>query len=198
MRHLSSRIVYTPLIERAVAFAIQVHEIDQQQKRKSKDIPYIVHPLLVGMILSLAEASEDVIVAGILHDTIEDSISEKKISREVLAKQFGENVANLVVSVSELQKDLLWKERKREALERVATFSCDALLIKSADIVSNATELLDDYGNERERIFSRFNGPKDKVIAHYISMIGAISERWKENPFFEDLEKLSGKLGLLL
>ena len=42
--------VYTDLIREAVSFAIKTHEIDQKQLRKGKDIPYITHPLTVGII----------------------------------------------------------------------------------------------------------------------------------------------------
>src|SRR3989344_784375 len=90
--------LFSSKIQIAITFAIKVHEIDRKQKRKGKDIPYITHPLTVGLILARAGASEDVVVAGILHDAIEDSIREKKVSREMIAGLFGENVAELVDS----------------------------------------------------------------------------------------------------
>ncbi len=69
--------IYTQKIQHAIRFAIKTHEGYQKQKRKGKDVPYITHPLTVGLILAKAGANEDVIIAGILHDTIEDSIEEK-------------------------------------------------------------------------------------------------------------------------
>ncbi len=129
--------IYTNKIQKAIRFSVKTHEVYQKQKRKGKDVPYIVHPLTVGLILASAGASEDVIAAGILHDTIEDSIAEKKVTQEMLAERFGDHVAGLVVSVSEMRKDLSWEERKHEAFEHIATFSHDSLLVKSADLISN-------------------------------------------------------------
>jgi (p)ppGpp synthase/HD superfamily hydrolase len=62
--------IFTPKSKKAIRFATKTHEIYQKQKRKGKDIPYITHPLAVGLILARANASEDVVVAGIVHDTI--------------------------------------------------------------------------------------------------------------------------------
>ncbi|MBV6479591.1 MAG: hypothetical protein HGGPFJEG_02377 [Ignavibacteria bacterium] len=78
---------YSDKISSAIKFAIETHDIDQKQKRKGKDIAYITHPLTVGIILSRAGADEDTISAGILHDTIEDSIAEKKVTRDILEKR---------------------------------------------------------------------------------------------------------------
>src|ERR1019366_6852470 len=97
--------IFSLRIKSAIQLSIQVHELDQKQKRKGKDIPYITHPLTVGIILARAGASEDVIIAGILHDTIEDSIPEKKVSYGMIAENFGENVAELVESVTEPAKN---------------------------------------------------------------------------------------------
>lgn len=182
--------IYTTLIKKAISFAIQVHEIDQKQKRKGKDIAYIVHPLSVGLILAQSGASEEVVAAGILHDTIEDSITEKKVTKEMLTERFGENVAELVASVTEFSKELPWEVRKQEALEHIKNFSHDSLLIKSADILSNASELLDDYEKNGELIFTRFNAPKEKIIENYFRTITAILDRWAENQLADDLKQI--------
>ena len=79
-------------IQTAIKFAIKTHEVYQQQKRKGKDIAYITHPLTVGIILAKIDSSDDVIIAGILHDTTEDSIPEKKVTKNMIAKRFGNNV----------------------------------------------------------------------------------------------------------
>ncbi|MBF8280961.1 MAG: HD protein [Candidatus Magasanikbacteria bacterium] len=51
--------IYTTLIKDAIKFSIKTHEVYQKQKRKGKDIPYITHPLTVGLILSAAGANEE-------------------------------------------------------------------------------------------------------------------------------------------
>ena len=178
---------YTDKIKKAIKFATKTHEVYQQQKRKGKDIPYITHPLTVGLIVARAGASENVIVAGILHDTIEDSVVGKKVTAEMLAERFGEKVAVLVESVTEMRKDLPWEERKQEALAHIETFSNESILLKSADIISNLSELLDDYEQEGESIWARFNAPKEKMLENAYKVISAIRRRWPENPLGEDI-----------
>jgi len=133
--------IYTQKIQHAIRFTIKTHEGYQKQKRKGKDVPYITHPLTVGLILAKAGATEDVIIAGILHDTIEDSIEEKKVTKEMIVERFGENVYELVLSVTEQNKKLPWDERKAESIKHIETFSNDSVLLKSADTISNVTEI---------------------------------------------------------
>ena len=186
--------IFTPKIKKAIRFATKTHEVYQKQKRKGKGIPYITHPLAVGLILARANASEDVVVAGILHDTIEDSTEKKKVTREMLAQRFGNNVADLVASVTEAHKKLPWEERKREAREHIKHFSHDSLLLKSADLVSNVSDILDDYADHGSKMFERFHAPKEKVIRNYKETMKLVLGRWPENPLADDLNTLIASL----
>ena len=183
--------IYTPKIQKALRFATRTHEIYQKQKRKCKDIAYISHPLTAGIILSLAKASENVIIAGILHDTIEDSSKSKKVTPEMIEERFGKKVCDLVVSVTEMNKNLPWAERKALALERIRTFSHDAVLVKSADVLSNGMELVYDYGKEKEKIFNCFNAPASAVLANHARVVDALIKRWPKSPLVSDLRKLA-------
>ncbi len=184
-------------VQKAIKFATKTHEIYQKQKRKGKDVSYIVHPLTVGIILSGIGVDSDLVCAGILHDTIEDSIPEKKVTFEMLENRFGRRVAQTVLDVSETDKSLSWEERKQEALEHIKGFSHDSLLVKSADIISNLTELLDDYKKEGEQIFLRFNAPKDKKIRHSLETITAIIDRWPDSPLVQNLRSLADELQMI-
>jgi len=186
--------IFTPKIKKAIRFATKTHEVYQKQKRKGKDIPYITHPLAVGLILARANASEDVVVAGILHDTIEDSTEKKKVTRAMLAERFGDNVAGLVASVTEEHKDLPWEERKREAREHIKHFSHESLLLKSADLVSNVSDILDDYADHGSKMFERFHAPKEKVTWNYKETMQTVLGQWSENPLADDLNTLIGSL----
>lgn len=185
--------IFTPNIRSAIRFSTKVHELDQKQKRKNKDVAYITHPLTVGLILAKANASENVIIAGILHDTIEDSTPEKKVTREMIKDMFGENVAALVASVSE-NTERPWEERKADMLARIAGYSHDSLLVKSADLISNGTELMDDYREFGEEIFKNFERPKDIRNDHYIHTVEAVVARWPESPLAEDLRKVGEEM----
>ncbi len=186
--------IYTKQIKDAIRFSIKTHEVYQKQKRKGKDIPYVTHPLTVGLILSQAGASADVVVAGILHDTIEDSTPEKKVAAEMIAKRFGDKVAELVLSVTETDKELTWEERKAEALDHIKSFSNDSLLLKSADIIANTSELIEDYSKDGEEIFTRFNAPRERLLEQSIRTIRAIYDKWPENPLAADLVALEAQL----
>jgi (p)ppGpp synthase/HD superfamily hydrolase len=181
---------YTEKIQRAIKFAAKTHQVYRDQKRKGKEIPYITHPLTVGLILSLAGAKEDVVVAGILHDTIEDSADHKKVSKEMIVERFGLIVADLVESVTEKNRNLSWDERKKEAINNIESFSYDSILLKSADLLSNTTELIDDYARFGDEIFERFSVSKEKTIQHYSHAIEKIISCWDENPLFEDLKNV--------
>ena len=186
--------ILTPKLKSAIRFSTKTHEIDQKQKRKGKDIPYITHPLTVGLLLARAGANEDVIVAGILHDTVEDSIDAKKVTKEMITERFGDVVAGLVMSVTEQRKDLPWEERKREALEHVKTMDHDSLLVKAADLISNVSEIMSDYEKDGVATFDRFNAPREKVTWHYGEAMTTILRQWPEIPFAEDLTALRGAL----
>lgn len=186
--------IFTPKIQQAIKFATKTHEVYQKQKRKGKDIPYITHPLTVGLILAATGASEDTIASGILHDTIEDSIDEKKVTVEMLTERFGANVAELVGSVTEFDKTKSWEERKKEAIEHAKLFSHDSLLLKSADVIANNSEMLEDYRQLGDVAFERFSAPRNNKINSTIDLISAILNGWPGNPLSGDLQIISQKI----
>jgi len=200
--------VLNEYIRGAIAFTLKTHELDQKQKRKGKDIPYIMHPLTVGLILAKAGAPEHIIAAGILHDTMEDSVPEKKVTYETLFAEFSPAVADIVKEVTETDKKLSWKERKLLALVHIKTMQGPSLLVKTADVISNISELLDDYAVLKDDVFLRFNAPKADVIANHRAVVAALIKRWNrspfgqfrksENPMVLDLKTLADDLAALI
>ena len=188
---------YTPRMQLAIRFMIKTHEVYQKQKRKGKDVPYISHPLTVGLILARAGASEDVILSGILHDTIEDSVAEKKVTREMLEERFGATVAGLVQSVTEVSKNVPWDERKGEALAHIDSFSNDSVLVKSADVIANDAETLEDYAADGEAIFERFSVPREKTVTYARAVIEKLLAKWPESPLAEDLRGMAQRLSAI-
>ena len=93
------------MINKAIAFAVKAHE---GQPRKGTEIPYIFHPLEVGMIVSRITDDEEVIAAAVLHDTVEDCDA---VPLDDIRREFGDRVARIVGLESE-DKDKSWEERK--------------------------------------------------------------------------------------
>jgi len=185
---------YSSKIQKAIRFAIKVHEQDQKHKRKGSDIPYITHSLIVGLIISQVTDSNDLICAGILHDTIEDCDSKFPITKEILQKEFGKKIADIVNNVTEQDKSLPWKIRKQRALDHIPHMNKDTLLVKSADVLHNLTDLLQDFEVEGDAVFDRFNAPKDQTITRYKNLLKALETKWPENPLLKDLEYYTRKL----
>jgi len=182
---------YTPKIRKAVRFAIKVHELDQKQKRKGKDIAYITHPMTVALILATAGARENVIVAGLLHDAIEDCVTDCPVTTADIIKEFGEEVAKLVDSITEQEPNLPWAERKKQTLKLIKEeFSENSILLKSADVLSNGTEIIDDYEEIGDEVFERFNTNRDQKIQSQIALITTLLQYYPTNPLTEDLKKL--------
>jgi (p)ppGpp synthase/HD superfamily hydrolase len=177
---------YTPLIHKAIDFAIEVH---RTKKRKGKDIPYIVHPLTVALILSRVSDDEEIIVAGILHDTIEDCKPYGSVTKEMIAKVFTPRVAELVDSVTEPNKDLPWIERKQAALAHIKDMDHDQLLLKSADVLQNLSDLNEDIVKKGLKVFKSFNATQDLTLGRYNSLREELSKTWPDNPLLSEIKE---------
>jgi hypothetical protein len=99
--------------------------------------------------------------------------------------------------VTEEDKDLSWEERKQQAFEHIADFSNESLMVKAADIVSNVSEMLDDFEKEGNEIFKRFKATKEQTIDHQQRIISAIIDTWPKNPLSGDLAVLAQELQLV-
>ena len=93
------------MVEKAYDIAYNAHK---EQKRRSGE-PYIIHPLCVAIILADLELDKETIVAGILHDVVEDTV----MTEEELTSIFGEEVALLVDGVTKLTQ-ISWSMDKVE------------------------------------------------------------------------------------
>ncbi|WP_010174674.1 HD domain-containing protein [Bacillus coahuilensis] len=84
-------------VDKAIQFTACAHD---GQYRKGTDIPYITHPFTVSMMLQKEGATVEQVVAGFLHDTVEDT----DVTYSIVEKEFGEEIANLVRACSESDK----------------------------------------------------------------------------------------------
>nr|WP_238941917.1 HD domain-containing protein [Bacillus sp. REN10] len=152
------------MIEKAMAFAIEAH---QGQMRKQSTVPYIVHPLSVGMILQKYRCHERTIAAGILHDVLEDT----QVTREQLIHHFGYEVTSLVEEASEKDKSLPWKIRKEQTIQGIKHLSKEATTIVCADKLHNLSSIYEDYKQIGDQVWDRFNSGKEQQSWYYQSLI---------------------------
>lgn len=184
--------LYTHSIHQAISFATKVHA---GQVRKGKATPYIVHVLAVGLILARVTTDEDIIIAGILHDTIEDCEPHGSVTQQTLTEMFNQNVAAIVNDVtepsqekSEQSKKSTWLERKMAALAHIKDMSHASILVKSADVLQNLTELNQDVQVDGDKTWNRFNANKEDIRTRYERLILEIEKAWSENPLLADLK----------
>jgi (p)ppGpp synthase/HD superfamily hydrolase len=149
------------LVSRAADFAARRH-VGTRRKGADRQ-PYVNHLAEVAELLAVATAGADaaLVAAGWLHDTIEDTATD----RDELASLFGDDVALLVTEVTD-DKTLPKAERKRLQILHAPKISPRARMIKIADKTSNLRSLItsppDDW--ERERIIDYLDWA-DQVVA---------------------------------
>lgn len=153
-------------IHNAIIFAAMKH---RNQKRKGTDIPYIVHPMEVMQILTEMGCSENVIVAGILHDTLEDTDTKS----EEIEAGFGKEVLAIVQTESE-DKSKTWKERKRRTIDCLKNDSAEAKLVCFADKLSNIRSMYADLQEKGAELWGRFKAPKADIEWYYRSIAEAL------------------------
>ena len=152
--------VLTPTIERAIQKASLLHR--NQERRGAPNFPYITHLFSVAAILSNYTRDEEVIVAGLLHDTLEDTAYTKKD----LEADFGKSVAEIVSEVSETKEEngqkVAWKVRKQRYIDTLKEARREALLVSAADKIHNLRSAIEDFKKHGPAIWKHFSsGPKD-------------------------------------
>lgn len=164
-------------ITKAILFAAEAH---RRQSRKGSDVPYIFHPVNVGRILAENNCSETVVVAGILHDVLEDTDTKP----ETLSEHFGERVTDLVSAVTEPNKKDPWKTRKANYIEKAGAATLSTLQIMCADKYDNLRQIERDLQRTGESVWNRFNGTKKQLWWYYATLAGIFLERFERK---EDL-----------
>ena len=155
------------IVEKALQIASKSHE---GQYRKNTDIPYITHPVAVGMMLLKAGYSEDIVAAGILHDTVEDT----SLTLEDIKRDFGANIAKMVEGSSEPDKSLPWKDRKKHTIEFLKTASEEIRAVVCADKLHNIRSIISDYEKIGEEVWTRFNAGKEQQKWYYTNVVESL------------------------
>jgi (p)ppGpp synthase/HD superfamily hydrolase len=192
---------YSDVINHALAFAAKHHD---RQVRKGTKLPYLTHPANVAVILTRYGCDSDTVVAGILHDVIEDCVQEG-YSREMLEQRigdkFGPKVLDTVLAVTYRRHDddgveLSGDDRKTDYLERLSGASEEARWVCAADKIHNASSILSDLRRtvDTETIWSRFGGGRIGTSRWYRQVYERLREVGFNAPIMAELDAVSGDL----
>ena len=174
-------------VEYAIYFATKAH---MGQKRKTENIDMIFHPMTVGYMLKDNNMTQDCVIAGLLHDVIEDT----KYTKEDVIKEFGINVYKIIEEVSEDKKIKDWKERKRLAIDKIKTASFEGKMVECADKIHNLETLYEIYLKQGETVWDSFNSTKDEQKWYYTKMYEAVLEGIDTNDMIERYRTIINKL----
>lgn len=189
----------TPQIERAIERATLLHHY---QKRKVSGVPYIVHPYSVAFLLAHYVDDEDVIIAGLLHDVLEDV---PDYTEAMLEHEFGPRVLAIVKEVTEdaTQAEKLsvqlrghnpdWHARKQRYLENLSNDSLEALLVATADKIHNMRGLIDEYTRHGALVWRKFGRRAEDLLWFYTEADRVIRERL-EHPIVQEMSKILWEL----
>jgi (p)ppGpp synthase/HD superfamily hydrolase len=165
---------YSDRINHALAFAAKHHD---RQVRKGTRLPYATQPANVAIILTRYGQDDDTVVAGILHDVIEDCVRER-YTRDMLEQRigdkFGPDVLEMILSVTERLVDddgieLSYDDRRDDYLARLSAASERALWVCAADKLHNACTLLADLRRtiDPDTVWGRFNTGREGTVRWY-------------------------------
>ena len=162
---------YSDRINHAFAFAAKHHD---RQVRKGTALPYLTHPANVAIILTRYGRDDDTVIAGILHDVIEDCVRggwTQEMLEERIGEKFGAAVLATVLDVTyrrvdedgnEFDRD----EQKADYLKRLATAGDSARWVCAADKVHNGSSILADLRRtlDPDTVWNRFSVGREGTI----------------------------------
>ena len=154
----------------AIRFASEAHA---WQIRKMANTPYILHPMEVAAIIGSITADEDVMIAGLLHDTVEDCDVDPREIKE----RFGARVSALVQSetedkLSDRPAAETWMQRKEESLLMLEhTKDRDVKILWLSDKLSNIRSFYREYLKRGDAVFQHLNQKDPKMQGWYYRTI---------------------------
>ncbi len=176
-------------LEDAIAYAMECH---RGASAKGTNTPYILHPIEALQILTRMNADTNLLCAGILHDTLEDTDA----TLLEIYRKFGTDVAALVNAHTE-DKRRCWYYRKLYTLTKLPEENIRVKMSAMADKLSNLRRLWADYKEIGDELWERFNAPKEMQAWYYSGLIDAMYEmqnypetkdmHWEMNDIYKDL-----------
>ena len=178
----------TPLgarFERALLFATRKHA---GQHRKGTTVPYVAHLLGVASLVLEAGGDEDLAIAALLHDVVEDCGGAPMLKE--IRRRFGERVAHVVDGCTDTDLDPKppWRQRKEDYIGHLRTADADTRLVSAADKLHNVRSIVATYREIGDRVWERFHGKRDGTLWYYRTLLDEF-QRKKSSPLIRELER---------
>jgi (p)ppGpp synthase/HD superfamily hydrolase len=161
--------------EAALGYALEVHA---GQTRKQSTVPYISHILIVAGTALEYGGDEDIAIAALLHDAVEDGGGDARAIE--IRERFGDRVADIVLGCTdsvETPKPSS-RERKRRHLEHLKAHADDAVLfVVACDKLANIRSILKDYYAHGDTAFDKFNVSKLETMDYYRQLVDVLTAR---------------------
>jgi (p)ppGpp synthase/HD superfamily hydrolase len=178
----------TPLgrrFEHALLFATRKHA---GQHRKGTAVPYVAHLLSVAGLVLEVGGDEDLAIAALLHDVVEDCGGAPML-REI-RRRFGKRVAHVVDGCTDTDLDPKppWRQRKEDYVAHLRTADADTRLVSAADKLHNVRSIVAAYREIGDRVWERFHGKRDGTLWYYRALLDEFQRR-KSSPLIRELER---------
>jgi len=186
----SDAALLSPRFERALLLANRLHA---RQKRKGTDVPYVAHLMTVaGMVLE-AGGDEDMAIAALLHDAVEDQGGLPTL--RMIRKKFGKRVADIVAGCtdSDAVPKPPWRQRKETYIAHLRHAPPEVRLVSASDKLHNARAVLSDYRRLGEALWPRFTGQRDGTLWYYRTLVDTLRAAGS-NPVVDELGRVVAEL----
>ena len=174
---------------RGIATASRAHD---GHYRKGSGVPYISHPIAVMLIAASVTNDEDVLLAALFHDILEDV--PENYSRAEMEDEFGPRVVEIVEGVTKDSSLPSWQERADAYLEQLSHGSEESLIVAAADKFHNLSQTLEDLDRDGHALWDRFRSTPSQQLWWYTSVRNVIAERLPDMPLLADLSVLIERL----
>jgi len=191
---------YSDVINHAFAFAAKHHD---RQVRKGTRLPYLTHPANVAVILTRYGRNEKTVVAGILHDVVEDCVRDgytEELLEQRIGEKFGADVLETLLSITYRRQDedgidLSPGEKKDDYLERLADASDSARWVSAADQLHNASSILADLRRTADpaSVWNRF-GAGTGTVKWYRAVYERLKNVGFDGAIMSELANVIGEL----
>lgn len=192
---------FSPKVHHAIAFAAKHHE---GQRRKSRNVEYIVHPFEVALLLARYGRPEPEIVASLIHDVIEDCCetnADVAIMIEKIRTKFGQHVLEIVLGVTEQKRDkddvkIDTSVRRKVYLINLLDAPEGSHWVCAADKVANGNDVLTAlmHAKDREAVWGTFYGGKSTVIQWYRDVHSRLAKIGFKGEIMEELDNVASRL----